>query len=181
VVVFRPGDANETVEAWRAAIQRQAGPTVLALTRQKLPVLDRSTLAAADGVRQGGYVLFDPPGGAQAIVMATGSELSVALHAAQQLLTEGTRVRVVSLPSWELFAAQPAAYRDAVLPPAIRARVSVEAATSFGWHRWLGDGGEAVSLDHFGASAPGERLFEEFGFTAAHVADTLRRVLTRTA
>ncbi|MEZ4412822.1 MAG: transketolase [Gemmatimonadales bacterium] len=177
LVVLRPGDANETVEAWRAAIQRQDGPTLLALTRQKLPVLDRGSLGSADGVRRGGYVLFDPPGGAQAIVMATGSELSVALEAAQRLLTEGTRVRVVSLPSWELFAAQPAAYRDQVLPPAIRARVSVEAATSFGWHRWLGDVGEAVSLDHFGASAPGERLFEEFGFTAAHVADTIRRVL----
>ena len=181
LVVFRPGDANETVEAWRAAVQRQDGPTLLALTRQKLPVLDRGTLGPADGVRRGGYVLFDPPGGAQALVLATGSELSVALDAAHQLLTGGVRVRVVSLPSWELFAAQSAAYRDAVLPPAIRARVSVEAATSFGWHRWLGDGGEAVSLDHFGASAPGERLFEEFGFTAAHVAETVRRVLSRSA
>jgi transketolase len=179
VVVFRPGDANETVEAWRAAIGRREGPTVLALTRQKLPVLDRGTLGAVSGVHRGGYVLFDPPGGAQAVVMATGSELSVALDAATQLLQGGIRVRVVSLPSWELFAAQPESYRDAVLPPDVRARVSVEAATSFGWHRWLGDAGEAVSLDHFGASAPGERLFEEFGFTAAHVADTVRRVLSR--
>jgi transketolase len=113
--------------------------------------------------------------------MATGSELSVALDAAHHLLEGGIRARVVSLPSWELFAAQPTDYRDAVLPPAIRARVSVEAATSFGWHRWLGEAGEAVSLDHFGASAPGERLFEEFGFTAARVADTVRRVLTRSA
>ncbi len=181
LVVFRPGDANETVEAWRAAIQRREGPTLLALTRQKLPVLDRTALGAADGVRQGGYVLYDPPGGAQAIIMATGSELSVALDAAHHLLEGGIRARVVSLPSWELFAAQPTGYRDAVLPPAIRARVSVEAATSFGWHRWLGEAGEAVSLDHFGASAPGERLFEEFGFTAARVADTVRRVLTRSA
>jgi transketolase len=179
LVVLRPGDANETVEAWRAAIQRREGPTLLALTRQKVPVLDRGSLGPASGVRQGGYVLYDPPGGPQALVMATGSELSVALDAAQQLLAEGIHVRVVSLPSWELFAAQPAAYRDQVLPPAIRARVSVEAATSFGWHRWLGDGGEAVSLDHFGASAPGERLFEEFGFTAAHVADAIRRVLLK--
>jgi len=181
LVVFRPGDANETVEAWRAAIQRREGPTLLALTRQKLPVLDRGALGAAEGVRRGGYVLFDPPGGAQAVVIATGSELSVALDAARLLLADGTRVRVVSLPSWELFAAQPERYRDEVLPPALRARVSVEAGTSFGWHRWLGDHGEAVSLDHFGASAPGERLFEEFGFTATHVADTLRRVLSRTA
>jgi transketolase len=179
LVLFRPGDANETVEAWRAAIQRRAGPTVLALTRQKLPVLDRSTLGAATGVRRGGYVLHDPPGGAQAIVMATGSELSVAVDAAQLLAKEGVRVRVVSLPSWELFASQSPAYRDTVLPPAVRARVSVEAAASFGWQRWLGDRGEAVSLDHFGASAPADRLFEEFGFTAAHVAATVRRVLSQ--
>ena len=181
VVVFRPGDANETVEAWRAAVLRREGPTVLALTRQKLPVLDRSTLGAAAGVHRGGYVLYDPPGGAQAIAMATGSELSVAVDAAQLLAKEGVRVRVVSLPSWELFASQSQSYRDTVLPAAVRARVSVEAATSFGWHRWLGDAGEAVSLDHFGASAPGERLFDEFGFSAAHVADTIRRVLSRSA
>lgn len=179
LVVFRPGDANETVEAWRAAVERNEGPTILALTRQKLPVLDRSTLGSAEGVRRGGYVLFDPPGGPEAIIMGTGSELSVALDAATALLKDGVRARVVSLPSWELFAAQPDAYRDSVLPAAIRARVSVEAGTSFGWQRWLGDRGEAVGLDHFGASAPGERLFEEFGFTASHVADTVRRVLSR--
>jgi len=179
LVVLRPGDANETVEAWRAAIQRREGPTLLALTRQKLPVLDRSGLGAAAGVRRGGYVLFDPPGGPQAILLATGSELSVALDAARGLAAEGIRARVVSLPSWELFAAQPAEYRESVLPAAVRARVSVEAATSFGWQRWLGDGGEAVSLDHFGASAPGERLFEEFGFTAGRVADAVRRALSR--
>jgi transketolase len=179
LVVFRPGDANETVEAWRAAIARRDGPTLLALTRQRLPVLDRSGLGAAAGVRRGGYVLYDPPGGTQAILLATGSELNVALDAARLLGGEGLRVRVVSLPSWELFAAQPAEYRESVLPDAVRARVSVEAATSFGWHRWLGDSGEAVCLDHFGASAPGERLFEEFGFTVAHVADTVRRVVSR--
>jgi transketolase len=181
LVVLRPGDANETVEAWRTAILRREGPTLLALTRQKLPVLDRSGLGAATGVRRGGYVLYDPPGAPQAIILATGSELIVALDAARQLGVEGLRARVVSLPSWELFAAQPAEYRESVLPAAVRARVSVEAATSFGWQCWLGDGGEAVSLDHFGASAPGERLFEEFGFTAAHVAETVRRVLSRQA
>jgi transketolase len=179
LVVFRPGDANETVEAWRAAILRREGPTLLALTRQKLPVLDRSALGTAAGVHRGGYVLYDPPGGAQAILLATGSELSVALDAAHRLGEDGIRARVVSLPSWELFAAQPQAYRESVLPAAVRARVSVEAATSFGWQRWLGDRGEAVSLDHFGASAPAERLFHEFGFTAARVADTVRRVLAR--
>jgi transketolase len=179
LVVFRPGDATETVEAWRAAILRREGPTLLALTRQKLPVLDRSSLGAAAGVQRGGYLLYDPPGAPQAVLLATGSELSVALDAARQLGTEGVRARVVSLPSWELFAAQPVEYREAVLPAALRARVSVEAGTSFGWHRWLGEAGEAVSLDHFGASAPGERLFAEFGFTVAHVADTVRRVISR--
>jgi len=179
LVVFRPGDANETVEAWRAAIRRSDGPTLLALTRQKLPVLEREGLGAASGVARGGYVLLDPPGPPEAIVMATGSELSVALEAARTLGRDGVAVRVVSLPSWELFAAQPAEYRDAVLPPSVRARVSVEAATSFGWHRWLGEGGEAVALDHFGASAPGERLFEEFGFTAARVVQAVRRVIAR--
>jgi len=181
LVVLRPGDANETVEAWRTAILRREGPTLLALTRQKLPVLDRSELGAATGVRRGGYVLYDPPAAPRAIILATGSELNVALDAAHRLTTEGAATRVVSLPSWELFAAQPPDYRESVLPAAVRARVSVEAATSFGWQRWLGDGGEAVSLDHFGASAPGERLFEEFGFTVAHVAESVRRVLSRQA
>lgn len=181
LVVLRPGDANETVEAWKAALRRREGPTLLALTRQKLPVLDRAGLGAADGVARGGYVLYEPAGGAEAIVLATGSELSVALEAARGLGADGVRVRVVSLPSWELFAAQPADYREAVLPARIRARVSVEAATAFGWQRWLGDGGVAVSLDHFGASAPGERLFEEFGFTAARVAAAVRQALGRPA
>jgi len=179
LVVLRPGDANETVEAWRVAIQRGGGPTLLALTRQKLPVLDRAGLGAASGVARGGYVLHDPPGGPEVILLASGSELSVALDAARLLGGDGIRARVVSLPSWELFAGQPEAYRETVLPAAIRARVSVEAASSFGWSRWLGDVGEAVSLDRFGASAPGERLFEEFGFTATRVAATARRVLAR--
>jgi transketolase len=180
LMVFRPGDANETVEAWRAAVTRRDGPTLLALTRQKVPVLDRAALGSAEGVRRGGYVLHDPAAKTTAIVMASGSELSVALEAARLLAVDGIGVRVVSLPCWELFAEQPQAYRDAVLPPSIRARVSVEAATSFGWHRWLGEAGEAISLDRFGASAPGERLFQEFGFSATHVADTIRGVLSRT-
>ncbi|HUG27564.1 MAG TPA: transketolase C-terminal domain-containing protein, partial [Gemmatimonadales bacterium] len=148
----------------------------LILTRQKLPMI---TADAAAGTAQGGYVLFDPPGGPEAILIATGSEVNVALDAAKTLLGDGIRCRVVSLPSWELFSAQPAAYRESVLPAAIRARVSIEAAASFGWERWIGDYGEPVALDHFGASAPGERLFEEFGFTSANAADTVRRVLGR--
>jgi transketolase len=179
LVVLRPGDANETVEAWRVALERRDGPTVLALTRQKVPVLDRTGLGPASGVRRGAYVLYDPPGGAEAIILGTGSELSVALAAARELDAQGVRARVVSMASWELFATESAEYRDSVLPRELRARVSVEAATAFGWSRWTGDAGESVSLEHFGASAPGDRLFEEFGFTPARVADAVRRVLGR--
>jgi transketolase len=176
LVTLRPADAHETREAWKAAIERTSGPTALILTRQKLPLV---TADAATGTAQGGYVLFDPPGGPEAILIATGSEVNVALDAANSLLEDGIRCRVVSLPSWELFRAQPAEYREAVLPAALRARVSMEAASSFGWERWIGDAGEAIALDHFGASAPGERLFEEFGFTPANAAAAVRRVLGR--
>jgi transketolase len=130
-------------------------------------------------VRRGAYVLYDPPGGAEAVILATGSELSVALAAARELDAEGVRARVVSMASWELFAAESPEYRESVLPSELRARVSVEAATSFGWSRWTGDAGASVSLERFGASAPGERLFEQFGFTPARVAETVRRVLGR--
>jgi transketolase len=177
--VVRPADATETVEAWRMALERTDGPTALVLTRQKLPVLDRVALAPAAAARRGGYVLSDPPGGAEAIVIATGSEVHTALEAARLLGAEGIRVRVVSLPSWDVFSAQPKDWRDQVLPPGIRARVAVEAGTDFGWHRWVTDDGACVAINRFGASAPGDRLFQEFGFTASHVADAVRRVLGR--
>jgi len=177
LTVVRPGDAAETVEAWRVALEQRSGPTALVLTRQKLPVPDRTGLGAASGLRRGGYVLREPAGGApEAIVLATGSELQLALEAAERL-TEA-RVRVVSLPSWELFRRQPRSYRDEVLPPAIRARVSIEAAASFGWREWVTDAGEIIGLDHFGASAPAERIFKEFGLTTDAVIAALRRVLT---
>jgi transketolase len=176
LVVLRPADAHETREAWRTAMTRTTGPTALILTRQKLPVVAGH---AATGVARGGYILFDPPEVPAAILMATGSEVNVALAAAKSLQADGIGARVVSLPSWELFSAQSAEYRESVLPAAVRARVSIEAASSFGWARWLGEQGEAIALDHFGASAPGERLFEEFGFTPAHAAAAVRRVLSR--
>ena len=179
VVTLRPADAAETVEAWRTAIRRQAGPTALVLTRQKVPHLDHGRTPVAEGVARGAYVLHEPEGGPQAIVLATGSEVSVAVAAAQALAAEGIRARVVSMPSWELFAAQPQAYRDAVLPPAITARVSIEAGTTFGWHRWIGDRGIALGLDRYGASAPGERLFAEFHLTPAAVAEAVRRLVAR--
>jgi transketolase len=175
LVVLRPADANEVSWAWRVAIERGDGPVALALTRQNLPILDRSQLGAADGVTRGGYVLYEPAKGAPAaVILATGSEVHLALDAARALAAEGRHVRVVSMPSIELFAAQPAAYRDAVLPPAVRVRVAVEAAHPQPWWRWVGDAGDVVGLDHFGASAPYQRLYQEFGITADAVADRVR-------
>ena len=179
VTVIRPADATETVEAWKAAVRRADGPTVLVLSRQKLPILDRTRYAPAAGAARGGYVLLDAPGGAPtAIVLATGAEVHLALAAVERLHASGVAARLVSLPSWELFAAQPAAYRESVLPAAVRARVAVEAATSFGWHRWVGERGEVLGIDHFGASAPADRLFKEFGFTTDGIMAAVTRVLS---
>ncbi len=177
LVVLRPADANETREAWCAALGRTEGPTALVLTRQGLPVLDRATLGHAEGVRRGGYVLYEPKTKPVAILLATGSEVQVALEAAEALSKDGAPTRVVSLPSWELFESQPESYRDDVLPPGLTVRVSIEAATSFGWERFLGREGRAIALDHFGASAPGKRVLEEFGFTADHVTQVVRDLL----
>ncbi len=180
VVVLRPGDAAETVEAWRAAMTRTDGPTVLVLSRQKLPVLERPPLGSAEGVRRGGYTLLDAPGGVpQAILIATGSELHVAVAAARLLQADRVRVRVVSMPSWELFAAQPEAYRHEVLPPAVRARLAIEAASSFGWVRWTTEAGAVLAMDGFGASAPGDRLFQEFKFTPERAAELVRQLLAQ--
>jgi transketolase len=153
---------------------------MLVLTRQKLPVLDRTVVASAEGVRRGAYVLLDPPGTGRldAILIGTGSEIPVALGAARLLQADGVRARVVSMPSWELFAAQPERYRDVVLPPAVRARVAVEAAGPFGWSRWTTDDGAMVGMEGFGASAPGERLYQEFKLTPEDVAATAKRLLS---
>jgi len=178
--VLRPADATETVESWRVAMERLDGPTMLVLSRQKLPVLDRAALGGADGVRRGAYVALDPPGGApQAILIATGSELHVALVAARLLQADRVRVRVVSMPSWELFAAQPAEYRDEVLPPAVRVRLGIEAASAFGWQQWLTDDGAMLAMEGFGASAPGDRLFQEFRLTPERAAEIVRQLLAR--
>ena len=177
LTVIRPGDAAETAQAWRAAMEHTGGPTALVLTRQKLPVPDRASLGDAAGTRHGGYVLFEPTEPPRAILIATGSEVSVALDAARLLGGEGVPVRVVSLPSWELFRRQAPEYREQVLPHRITARVSIEAATRFGWQEWVGDAGERIGLQHFGASAPGEVVLREFGFTADAAAQAVRRVL----
>ena len=181
LVVFRPADANETVEAWRAAIRHADGPVGLVLSRQKLPVLDRSTLAPAAGTARGAYVLTDAVSGAppELILIATGSEVALALGAHAQLAADGIRSRVVSMPSWELFEAEPIEYRHAVLPPAVHARVSVEAASPFGWERYVGPMGAIIGVDRFGASAPGPVVMAHFGFTVAHVVAVAREVLAR--
>ncbi len=177
LVFIRPCDAAETAEAWRAALRHTSGPVALALTRQKVPIIDRNRYAHADGLHRGGYVLSEAQSGAPEVVMiATGSEVSVALGAQELLQNRAVPTRVVSLPSWELFAAQPRPYRESVIPRTARLRVSVEAAVSFGWERWVGENGLIVSLDRFGASAPYEALMREFGFTPESVAD---RVLER--
>jgi transketolase, bacterial and yeast len=174
----RPGDANETAAAWALAIERRGGPVALALTRQKLPTLPGTDTAAREGVSRGGYILREASGGApQLITIGTGSELQLAFAAAETLEVEGIPTRVVSLPCWERFEAQDQAYRDLVLPPSVRRRVSVEIGVSMGWERWVGDEGAIIGLDHFGASAPAETIFARFGFTAERVTDVARRVV----
>jgi transketolase len=177
---IRPGDANETSAAWALAISRQNGPVALSLTRQKLATLPQTAERARDGVARGGYIVRESSGGPESIdllLIATGSELPLAAAAADLLTAEGVRTRVVSLPCWELFELQPAAYRNEVLPPAVRKRVTVEAGVSLGWERYAGDEGAIVGIDHFGASAPGPTIFEHFGFTPERVADVGRRVV----
>jgi transketolase len=176
LVTIRPADANETVEAWRMALERTDGPTALALSRQKLPIIDRSTHGPASGLQRGGYVLHDPKGGLDGILIATGSEVHIALEAARLLAADGIRARVVSLPSWELFEAQPAGYREEVLPSAVGVRVAIEAAATLGWSRYVGPAGAVLGLDHFGASAPAEDLYREFGLTPERVAEAFKRL-----
>ena len=176
VADLRPGDAAETEIAWRVAIERTDGPSFLALSRQKVAVLDRSgSLASADGLRQGGYVLAEASAGEpQAILIASGSELGLALEARTLLEEEGVPTRVVSMPSWFLFQRQEQGYRDEVLPGSVSNRVSVEAGSTFGWERWVGQAGRSIGIDHFGASAPAEVLFEKFGFTVDNVVAAAR-------
>jgi transketolase len=179
LLLLRPSDATETVEAWRAALTHRAGPVGIVLTRQKLPVLNRTTLAPADGLAKGAYVLTGKESPPQAIVIATGSEVSIALEAHERLAREGILCRVVPMPSWELFEAQPQAYRDEVLPPGVRVRVSVEAGSPFGWERYVGRDGAIIGVNRFGASAPGPVVMREYGFTADHVMAEVKRRLGR--
>ena len=177
LTLLRPADANETAQAWLATLQRADGPTALALTRQSLPTMDDPARAA--GLRRGAYIVRETDQPPELILMASGSEVQLVMEAAATLIEEGVHVRVVSMPSWELFAEQPASYRDAVLPPALTRRLAVEAGVTLGWDRYVGPEGRILGLDHFGASAPGAELMERFGFTAARVLELARDLLAQ--
>ena len=170
LITLRPGDANETAEAWRVIMQLHHEPAAIVLSRQALPTIDRTKYGAASGVARGAYVLADAANGKpEVILLASGSEVSLCLQAYEQLKSEGINARVVSMPSWELFEHQNQAYRASVLPPEVTARVAVEQATTFGWERYVGLGGQVIGMKTFGASAPLKELQQKFGFTAANV------------
>jgi transketolase len=178
LMVLRPCDANEVAEAWRVVMQLRHEPAALVLTRQDVPVLDRSRYASAEGLRRGGYVLADPADGdPEVILIATGSEVQLAIGAYEELTADGVRARVVSLPSWELFDRQPVDYREQVLPPSVPARVAVEQGSTFGWERYVGQAGAVVGMHTFGASAPLKEVERKFGFTPERVAEVARREL----
>jgi transketolase len=167
LTVIRPADANETAQAWKVALEKGDGPVVLALTRQALPVYDRSKMGDAAGLAKGAYVLLDAdrvyP---DVILIATGSEVLLAVEAHEKLAQQGIAARVVSMPCWELFEKQSDEYQESVLPPTVKARVSIEAAVPLGWERWVGAHGTMIGLDHFGASAPYKIIFQQLGFTS---------------
>jgi len=179
LIVLRPGDANEVVEAWKIIAQLKHSPAALVLTRQAIPTLDRSKYAAASGVAKGAYVLADAPGAKpDVILMATGSELSLCIDAYERLKAEGIKARVVSMPSWEIFEQQDAAYKESVLPASVTARVSVEMASTLGWDRYVGPKGRKVGMHRFGASAPLKDLLKFFGFTVDHVVEEVRAAIS---
>ncbi|MFO1508049.1 MAG: transketolase [Lysobacterales bacterium] len=177
--VIRPGDANETAVAWKVAIETPDRPTVLVLSRQNVPTLDRARYASAEGLRKGAYVLFDAPGGVpELILIGTGAETDLVVKAVDRLQAEGIKARAVSMPSWELFEAQDQAYRDSVLPPAVHARLVVEAGCRQGWERWVGDRGSGVGVNRYGASAPGGLVLERYGFTVDNVVAKAKALLS---
>ncbi|HEY1678465.1 MAG TPA: transketolase [Candidatus Sulfotelmatobacter sp.] len=179
MLVLRPGDANEVTEAWKIVMNQKARPATLVLTRQPMPTFDRTKVAAASGLAKGAYILSDAPGGKPDIILiGTGSEVSLCMDAAEKLRGEGTKARVVSMPSFELFEEQDEAYRESVLPKAVTARVSVEMASTFGWDRYVGPKGKAIGMHRFGASAPLKDLLKKFGFTVDAVVAEARKVIT---
>jgi transketolase len=178
LTVIRPADANEAGEAWKVAIQHEEGPIALLMTRQALPVIDRTRLAPAEGLRRGAYILAESPADRpDVLILATGSEIQPALAAFQKLAEEGISARLVSMPSWELFEMQPEEYKLQVIPGETLPRVSIEAGATQGWHKYVGPGGEAMGIDHFGASAPAKALLEKFGFTAENIVGRVKALL----
>lgn len=179
VVFLRPADANETSEAWSYAIEHKDGPVAIALTRQKLTILDRTKYAPANGLQKGAYIIKDVDGTPDLIIMASGSEVEISIKAAEKLDSTGIKTRVVSFPSWEVFENQSEEYKNSVLPNEVRARLSVEAGVKFGWEKYVGLDGSSISLEHFGASAPAEKLFEEFGFTVANIVSEGKKITNK--
>jgi transketolase len=178
--VIRPADANETAIAWRVAIEHQGGPVALILTRQVLPIIDRSKYASAEGLEKGAYILAAADGKTPEIILiATGSEVAPTLDAYQKLTAEGIAARLVSMPSWDLFEQQPQSYRDKVLPPSVSTRLAVEAAVPFGWERYVGSKGAVHGINRFGASAPYKVIAEKWGFTGAHILKLVHELLGR--
>jgi transketolase len=179
LTVLRPADANETAEAWKFAVKSNKGPTLLALTRQSLPTLDRSVFGPADLLHRGAYILKDVDNTPDALILASGSEVKLALEAAETLAADGIAARVISMPSWELFDSQSKEYKDQVLPENITARVAIEAGATQGWHKYVGMNGKVIGLDHFGASAPIDELFTNFGITAESVVKAVQSLINR--
>jgi transketolase len=177
MVSLRPSDANETVAAWKFAIEHKSGPVALLLTRQKLPTIDRTKFPSADNLVKGAYVLIENSPAPDLILIGTGSEVQLALGAYEQLVKEGVKARVVSMPSWELFERQSKEYRDSVLPPNVKKRIAVEAGVSMGWDKYIGDNGRIIGMHSFGASAPVDAIFKHFGFTVENVVKTAREIL----
>jgi transketolase len=178
MLVLRPADANEVVEIWKITMTQRHRPATLVLTRQPLPTFDRTKYAPASGVAKGAYVLADAPGGKpDLILMGTGSEVSLCIEAYEKLKSEGVKARVVSMPSWEIFEEQDAAYKESVLPASVTARLSVEMASTFGWERYTGPKGRMLGMHRFGESAPIKDLLKTFGFTVDNVMAEARKVL----
>jgi transketolase len=176
-IVIRPADANETAEAWKFAVAHKGGPTVLVFTRQGLPILDQDKYGKASGLVKGAYVLSEPETKAELILIGTGSEVALAMSAQAKLKEEGIAARVVSMPSWELFEKQDAAYKESVLPKALKKRLAIEAGSELGWHKYVTDEGDTVTMPGFGESAPADKLNEEFGFTVENVVKKAKAVL----
>src|SRR4030095_4533556 len=181
LTVIRPGDANETVDAWRIAVRQLQGPVALILSRQKMPTLDRNKFASAKNLGKGAYILRDSEGTPEIILIATGSELHLVVEAQELLTKEGIKARVVSMPSWELFEKQSKGYKESVLPPTVHTRLAIEAGVTVGWHKYVTTEGEVIGIDRFGESGPGDEVMKHFGFTTENVGQRARVLLKKQA